>query len=58
MQREEVVRAIKMMDEHGGMNMDGLTPGELADKMMAEVDTDGDGIGNNEDLLLITLLII
>lgn len=44
MQRVEVVRAIKMMNEHGDMNMDGLTPEELADKMMAEVDTDGDGM--------------
>ena len=44
LQREEVVRAIEMMSEHGDMDMDGLTPEELADKMMSEVDIDGDGL--------------
>ena len=43
LQKEEVVRAIEMMDEHGEMNLDGLSPLELAEKMMKEVDIDGDG---------------
>eukprot|EP00804_Cyclotella_cryptica_P003159 CCRYP_013773-RB/>CCRYP_013773-RB protein AED:0.20 eAED:0.20 QI:2230/1/1/1/0.8/0.83/6/278/680 len=43
LQREEVVRAIEMMAEHGEMDLDGMTPLELADKMMSEGDTDGDG---------------
>ena len=33
-----------MMNEHGGMSLDGLSAEELGDKMMAEVDTDGDGM--------------
>jgi len=44
LQREEVVRAIEMMNEHGAMNLDGLSAEELADKMMADVDIDGDGM--------------
>ncbi|KAK1749083.1 hypothetical protein QTG54_001022 [Skeletonema marinoi] len=32
------------MNEHGAMNLDGLSAEELADKMMAEVDIDGDGM--------------
>jgi hypothetical protein len=43
LQREEVVRAIEMMAEHGEMDLDGMTPSELADEMMSEGDTDGDG---------------
>jgi hypothetical protein len=31
LQRVEVVRAVKMMAEHGDMDLDGLTPEELAD---------------------------
>lgn len=38
-----------MSDEHGDMNMDGMTPEELADKMMSEVDTDGDGLIDMEE---------
>ena len=32
-----------MMAEHGEMDFDEMTPAELADKMMADGDTDGDG---------------
>jgi hypothetical protein len=43
LQREEVVRAIEMMAEHGEMDLDGMTTEEMADKMMSAGDTDGDG---------------
>ena len=43
LQKEEVIRAIEMMVEHGEMDLDGMTPSELAVKMMKEVDIDGDG---------------
>ncbi|KAL7536658.1 hypothetical protein ACHAXR_007315, partial [Thalassiosira sp. AJA248-18] len=43
LQKEEVVRAIEMMAQHGEMNMDGMSSLQLAEKMMGEVDTDGDG---------------
>lgn len=44
LQREEVIRAIKMMqDENSGMEFEGGDPTEMADTMMAEVDIDGDG---------------
>mmetsp|Transcript_4115 Transcript_4115/g.9156 ORF Transcript_4115/g.9156 Transcript_4115/m.9156 type:complete len:220 (-) Transcript_4115:2611-3270(-) len=32
-----------MMNEHGEMDLDGMTPVQLAEKMMKEVDIDGDG---------------
>ena len=38
LQKEEVVRAIEMMVEHGEMGLDGLTSIELAEKMMSEVE--------------------
>ena len=38
LQKEEVVRAIEMMVEHGEMGLDGMTSIELAEKMMAEVE--------------------
>jgi len=38
LQKEEVVRAIEMMVEHGEMDLDGMTSIELAEKMMSEVD--------------------
>jgi hypothetical protein len=44
LQKEEVARAIEMMREHGEMDLDGLSPLELAEKMMSEVDVDGDGL--------------
>ena len=44
LQEEEVVRAIEMMQEHGeGMVADGADAAETANKMMTEVDIDGDG---------------
>ena len=44
LQEEEVISAIKMMQEQGAMEFnDELDPVETAKKMMAEVDTDGDG---------------
>lgn len=43
LQREEVARAIKMMIEHGEMDSGGLSPHELADKILKEADVDGDG---------------
>ncbi|KAL9190366.1 hypothetical protein ACHAXT_007577 [Thalassiosira profunda] len=43
LQKEEVVKAIEMMAEYGEMDMEGLSPLQLAEKMMKEVDTDGDG---------------
>lgn len=43
LQKEEVLRALEMMAEHGEMDFDEMTPAELADKMMADGDTDGDG---------------
>lgn len=43
LQREEVIRAIEMMVEHGEMDLEGMTVVELADKMMTAGDTDGDG---------------
>ena len=38
LQKEEVVRAIEMMVEHGEMGLDGMTSIELAEKMMSEVE--------------------
>jgi len=38
LQKEEVVRAIEMMVEHGEMGLDGMTSIELAEKMMNEVE--------------------
>lgn len=43
LQKEEVARAIDMMCEHGEMELDGLSSLDLAEKMMNEVDVDGDG---------------
>ena len=45
LQKEEVIRAIStMQDENSEVNFDdGSNPAEMAEKMMAEVDTDGDG---------------
>mmetsp|Transcript_38350 Transcript_38350/g.83312 ORF Transcript_38350/g.83312 Transcript_38350/m.83312 type:complete len:883 (-) Transcript_38350:316-2964(-) len=45
LQRDEVIRAITMMQEdNSGMDFfEGDDPTEMADKMMAEVDIDGDG---------------
>lgn len=43
LQKEEVVKAIEMMVEHGEMSLDGMTSLALAEKMMNEVDADGDG---------------
>ena len=38
LQKEEVIRAIEMMVEHGEMGLDGMTSIELAEKMMNEVE--------------------
>ena len=43
LQKEEVVRAIEMMCDHGEMDLGGLTSLDAAEKMMHEVDIDGDG---------------
>ena len=43
LQKEEVARAIKIMIEHGEMEANSSTPQELADKMLKEVDDNGDG---------------
>ena len=43
LQKEEVARAIDMMCEDGEMHLDGLSSLDLAEKMMYEVDVDGDG---------------
>ena len=45
MQKEEVVAAIKMMEESGmTFSDDGSTLTEIAEKMMKEVDIDGNGV--------------
>ena len=43
LQKEEVVRAIEMMVDHGEMGLEDMTASDLAQKMMNEVDIDGDG---------------
>ena len=43
LQKEEVVRAIEMMCDDGELDLGGLTSLDAAEKMMHEVDVDGDG---------------
>jgi hypothetical protein len=44
LQKAEVIRAIEMMVEHASLDLAGMSSHELAEKMILETDTSGDGL--------------